>query len=111
MSWAEAWDLTVPLLRDADSHVTAALLGWSYVPGAVQRVVTDVFEAYVNANRGKNVTPWFAPRPWTKTTPRASGRLSDEERAQRDRLNEMLFGVPAEVAGLLAEEGEATATD
>lgn len=111
MSWAEAWDLTLPCLRDPDSHLTAALLGWSYVPGAVQRVVTDTFEAYVNANRGKHTTPWKAPRPWTKAAPAAPGHASEEDRAQRSRLNELLFGGADETAGLLASEGEVTDTD
>lgn len=94
VSWAEAWDLTVPILRDPDSHVTAALVGWSYVPGPMQRVMTDVFEMYVNAKRGRGTIRWEAPRPWTRAAPKQPGRLSEEDRAARARLNELLFGTP-----------------
>lgn len=92
MSWREAWVLTSEILRDPDSHTAAAIAGWAFVPGSVQRVGTDVFEAYINANRGKNTTPFRAQRPWTKASPKAAGRVSDEDREQRARLDRLLYG-------------------
>ncbi len=94
MPWREAWALTVELLHDPDSHISASLAGWSFVPGAAQRVGTDLFEAYINAKRGKNTTPYHAQRPWTKATPKSAGRVSAEDREQRTRLDRLLYGGP-----------------
>lgn len=92
MSWAEAWALTSEILRDPDSHLSASLAGWAFVPGPMTRVGVDLFEAYVNANRGGRSVPFRAERPWTKIAPRTPGRVSTEDRDQRARLDQLLFG-------------------
>lgn len=95
VTWGEAWDLTSELLRDPDSHVTASLAGWAYVPGPVERVNTALFEAWVNSQRKKNSTPWRAPRPWEKAAPSLPGRAATVDAEARARLDAILYGTPA----------------
>lgn len=96
VSWGEAWDLTRELLRDPDSHVTASLAGWAYVPGPVERVNTSLFEAWVNSQRGHNKTPWRAPRPWEKAAPSLPKRPAKADAERRARLDALLYGTPAQ---------------
>lgn len=90
--WGEAWDLTSRLLLDPDSHITADLAGWVFVPGPVRQVGADLFEGYVNVNRKKNTTPFRMERAWTKALPKSADRVdvSAQDRAQRARLDQML---------------------
>lgn len=64
IGWEEAWWLTSELLRDPWSHVSSALRGDTRVPSAVEEAILSLFEAWVNAKRGKNQTRYTAPRPW-----------------------------------------------
>lgn len=95
MTWAEAWALTSQILRDPDSHTVASLLDWSYVPGSARQIGVDLFEGYLNAHRGKHTRPQSLPRPWaTGTTPDTGPLrpLTEEDRAQRALLDDLLFG-------------------
>jgi hypothetical protein len=93
MGWVEAWRLTEGLLRDPDSHCVAALAGWSYVPGAVTRTVTDVWEQYVNANQARGKVRFRAARPWTVAAPKDRAAVTAEDRRQRAELASRL-GMP-----------------
>jgi hypothetical protein len=69
MDWAEANLLTVELLKEPDSHVSAALGGWAYPWRAEAIVLADLFDAYVTTHSRHRPAP--RPRPWDapKTKP------------------------------------------
>lgn len=95
MLWREAWALTQQILRDPDSHTAASLAGWSAVPGAARVSAADLIEVYVGSKRKKNATPFRLDRPWTRgERQRTAGRITEEDRAQRARLDSLLFGQP-----------------
>ncbi|GAA3581042.1 hypothetical protein GCM10022198_00170 [Klugiella xanthotipulae] len=93
MSWNEAWDLALGILRDRDSHTNATLRGDLYPTTAPERAAWDIYEGTMNAKRGKNQQPKRIPRPWAgkpfqpeTTKADEPQEIDPESAARRERI-------------------------
>lgn len=96
LSWNEAWDLTLGLLRDPTSHTAASVAGFAFVPPPAMTALADWIEVYANSKRGKNTVPIRITRPWLAgggPTSSVPAPPSAESLERRSRLAERL-GLP-----------------
>lgn len=75
ISWREAVSLTSELLADPASHLAASMRGWDYPLSRESLILSDSYDAFVQANTDRrkrsSVKPY--PRPF-KATDRTQSR-------------------------------------
>lgn len=64
MRWGEAWRLTLLLLRDPSSFVSAEVAGWNYPAARGELVLLDLYDLQ-HASKAKR-KPLPRPRPWDR---------------------------------------------